>query len=367
MPTAVKRMPMDLAGFLQSLARSRLLAPIDLEACQQWAQADPSLLPQQLGFHLLRHGKLSRYQMERLLSGRSHSLILGPFEVLAPLGQGGMGIVFLARDHEHQRLVALKLLSTKQQHLHPNLYARLEREMKFARSLTHPHIVKVFSLTEHDQVHCLAMELVPGLDLGRHVRRTGPMPAALACRCLAGIALALEAIHRRGIVHTDVKPGNILLTAPLDQGTAVSGNHAAPTAWPVERYQAKLIDFGLALDLEDASANRQAVGPGRIAGTFAYAAPEQTRANQAIGPAADLYALGSTLFFVLIGQPPFPGGTTKDKIKRVRHEPPPRLRSLQPDLPLWLDELVNQLLAKRPKDRPKNASIVADRLFHGRI
>ena len=366
MPSAAIRIPMDLDHFLQTLTESQLLAAIDVQACLQWAQADPTLLPQQLALHLLRHGKLSRYQMDRLLMGRPQGLVLGPFEILAPLGKGGMGIVFLARDHANQRLVALKMLSTKKQSQHPNYYERLQREMQFARSLSHPHIVKVFSLTQHGEIHCLAMELVPGQDLGHYVRRKGPLPLNLATRCLAGIALALEAIHRRGIVHTDVKPGNILFSTPLPVIPAQS-NGQAPMAWPVDRYQAKLIDFGLALDLEDAAANRQIVGPGRIAGTFAYAAPEQTRTNPTIGPAADIYAFGSTLYFILTGQPPFPGGSTKEKIKRVRHEAPPRPSQLRPEIPAWLDDLVLQMLAKRPKDRPKNASIVADRLFHGKV
>ncbi len=168
--------------------------------------------------------------------------------------------------------------------------------------------------------------------------------------------MALEEVHRRGVVHTDVKPGNILLA----QG---SGTLGLPVNGQPVTIVGKLIDFGLAIDLQEPERNDVIRQPGRIAGTFAYAAPEQTRSSRQVGPEADLYALGGTMFFALTGRPPFPGGSSRDKIRRVRSDPAPRLSELGLVVPRRLDDLVHQLLEKKPGDRPRTAALVADVLL----
>lgn len=341
---------MDLPHFLGHLERSRLLAPIDLAACRQWALQDGALTPAQLADHLLKSGKLSRYQRGKLLAGRSSGFLLGPFEILAPLGKGGMADVFLARDHEHSRLVALKLLSPRKKAAHPGLLPRLEREMKFGRRFSHPGIIRAFALGEYNQVHVLALEHVPGIDLFRLVRRHGPLPPLAAARIMGQVALALDEIHHRGVVHTDLKPGNILIRPDSAQDAK-----AMPSP--------KIIDFGLAIDLTTPEEDVHGARPkGRIAGTFGYAAPEQTRPGLSVGPAADIFALGSTLFFLLTGEVPFSGKTTKEKIRRIRHEEP-AWHLLPAGTPPALRQLLQELLAKKPQDRPNRASVAADALL----
>lgn len=347
---------MDLSKFLAHLHRSRLLTP------QQWQQAvraanrQPRPSAEELGAELLRHGRLTRYQLDKLLAGRSHGLVLGPYEILKALGKGGMASVFLARDHEQGRLVALKLVTPQQVKKNPILLERLRRELYFSQRVSHPHIVPVFGLTVHDDVHCLAMEFIIGSDLQQDVRTLGPLPWSQAALLLGQIALALDEVHRRGVVHTDVKPGNILLA----QG---SGTFPKLTNGAAPVIVGKLIDFGLAIDLVHTEHNDSARAPGRIAGTFAYAAPEQTRSSKEVGPPADLYGLGATLFFALTGRAPFAGGTSREKIERVRKELPPRLRDLRLVVPRLLDDLVYQLLAKDPGQRPRSALVVADVLL----
>ncbi len=352
---------MDLPHFLGHLERSRLLAPIDLAACRQWARQDAALSPEKVADHLLQSGRLSRYQARKLLSGRSSGFLLGPFEILAPLGKGGMAYVYLARDHEQARLVALKLLTPRQKAAHPALLPRLERELKFGRRFSHPGIIKAYALAEYHQVHVLALEHVAGVDLFRQVRRHGPLPPGLAARVMGQAALALAEIHHRGVVHTDLKPGNILV-GPSPDPPAPSPEqqiHRRPDSAP-RTLVPKIIDFGLALDL--AEPEDKATGPGRIAGTFGYAAPEQTKAGHEIGPSADIFALGSTLFYLLTGEVPFTGETTKEKIRRIRHEEP-AWYLIPAGTPPALRKLMQELLEKKAKRRPSGAAIVADALM----
>ncbi|HMP02580.1 MAG TPA: serine/threonine-protein kinase [Gemmatales bacterium] len=347
---------MDLPEFLTHLRRSRLLASAELEEMSRRAAGQPPPAVTELGELLVQAGRLSRYQLDKLLAGRSHGLVLGPFEILARLGKGGMASVFLARNKDEQRLVAVKLVTPRQQQANPILLERLRRELHFSERVQHPHIVPVYSLTEHHGVHCLALEFIIGSDLHHDVRHLGPLPWLQASKLLGQVALALEEVHRRGVVHTDVKPGNILLA----QG---SGTLGLPVNGQPVTIVGKLIDFGLAIDLQEPERNDVIRQPGRIAGTFAYAAPEQTRSSRQVGPEADLYALGGTMFFALTGRPPFPGGSSRDKIRRVRSDPAPRLSELGLVVPRRLDDLVHQLLEKKPGDRPRTAALVADVLL----
>ena len=354
---------MDLSHFLGALERSRLLAGIDLDACRQRARQEQHLTPEQLAEELQKLGKLSSYQRRKLLDGRSSGFLLGAYEILAPLGKGGMGYVYLARDHEHQRLVALKVVSPRQKAAHPSLLPRLEREMTFSRRLAHPGVVKVYALIEHNGVHCLAMEHVQGLDLFRLVRRQGVLSPVIAAHLLAQAAVALDEVHRRGIVHTDLKPGNLLVNSgqcAIDRQRDPSRNGQPTGEQP--KPTVKIIDFGLALDLSNPERNHEAVRPGRIAGTFGYAAPEQTKAGLDVGPAADIFALGSTLFYLLTGEVPFNGPTTREKIRKIRHEAP-AWYLLPAGTPTALRRLMQSMLAKRPKHRPGTAGLAADGLL----
>ena len=330
----------DLPQFLKHVERSALLSPEDLAQCQRQAQLAPTLDPKIMAEHLVRLGKLSRFQAKKVLSGKSAGLLLGPFEILNVLGKGGMGSVFLARDRRNRELVALKLVTPKQHEEQPWRLTRLEREMQINRRLDFAGIARIHELNQYHEVHCLTVEYVPGIDLRRRVLEQGVLDYREAATLLAEIALALDHAHRRGVIHADVKPSNIMI---LDE------YHRAERS-------CKLVDFGLSIDLvrPEKIDNKR-----RISGTMSYIPPEQTTPGGFIGPAADIYALGGTLYFALTGEPPFPGGTSVEKVQRQRYEAAPSLHLLVHDIPPDLTILAKQMLSKRPEDRPVPAASVA--------
>lgn len=271
---------------------------------------------------------------------------IGPYRLIEKLGEGGMGSVWKATHARLDKAVALKLLPP-QLLAHPEVVARFEREMKAAGRVAHPHVVQAFDAGEAGGVHYLAMEYVQGSDLHRVVADRGPLSVKQACRAVRQAALGLAAAHAQGLVHRDVKPQNLLLS---------------------KEGKVKLLDLGLARLAEQAASEATAAGltaAGQVMGTPDYMAPEQWEDTHAAGEAADLYALGCTLYFLLTGKPPF-GSDRHSTIARKMHahlaEPAPSLRSARPDVPLELDVLCNRLLAKEPKGRPASAADVATAL-----
>jgi tetratricopeptide (TPR) repeat protein len=274
------------------------------------------------------------------------------FEVLGELGRGGMGTVYRARQLKADRVVALKV---------PHAGAGLEDRVRFmteARAvarLSHPNIVQVFEVGEAGGGPYMALEFCPGGSLADRLDGT-PLPPRAATELVEAVARGVAAAHALGIVHRDLKPGNILLVS----GGAVSGESPAPHPSPLTTHQPKVSDFGLArrLDLDD--------GPTRsgvVMGTPSYMAPEQARGDsKAVGPPADVYALGSVLYELLTGRPPFKGTTlldTLDQACKVEPVPPARL---QPGLPRDLETIALKCLRKEPEKRYPTAGELADDL-----
>jgi WD40 repeat protein/tRNA A-37 threonylcarbamoyl transferase component Bud32 len=260
------------------------------------------------------------------------------YELLAELGRGGMGVVYKARQTSLGRLVALKLL------LHGARASDVERrrlraEAEALAQLQHPHIVQVFEVGEHDDLPYLALELVEGHTLAQAVHRT-PQPSRETARLVEVLARAVHAAHERGVVHRDLKPANVLMTAD-----------GVP----------KVTDFGLAKRLEGAEPLTR---PGHVMGTPTYMAPEQADPRRgAIGPAVDVYALGTILYELLTGRPPFLGDTPLDTLLLVvREEPVPPTR-LRPRVPRDLETICLKCLEKEPVRRYASAAELADDLL----
>src|SRR5262245_61256079 len=236
---------------------------------------------------------------------------LGPYEVVSPLGAGGMGEVFRARDSRLGRDVAIKILPS---HLatSPEVRARFEREAKTASSLNHPHICVVYDVGREGDTDYLVMELVDGETLAARLAR-GPLPVAEVLRLGIQIADALEKAHRAGVVHRDLKPGNVMLT----------------------RSGAKLMDFGLARATGLASAGSSSIlgvsqsptiaqpltGEGTIVGTFQYMAPEQLEGREA-DARSDLWSFGCVLYEMTTGQRAFEGRSQASLISSIMKEEP---------------------------------------------
>jgi serine/threonine protein kinase/class 3 adenylate cyclase len=276
--------------------------------------------------------------------GVPHLERLGRFRLLEQLGGGGWGMVFRAEDAADGSVVAIKLL-------HPGVAGRasaLRRFRKEARLLAearNPYVANFIDMNQDGGIHYLVQEFVPGRSLGRLIAERKRLDEPLALGILADVARALADAHRRHIIHRDVKPDNILVVSPERP------DNGAPTA--------KLADFGLARHVVE-SASLNVTGDGAAVGTALYMAPEQA-AGRPVGPAADVYALGATLFHMLAGRPPFQADTLIALSRQHAEEPPPPLSSLNASVSPATCALIDKALAKRPEDRyPDAAALLRD-------
>ena len=245
---------------------------------------------------LEQRGWLTVYQLKQILLGLGAGLVLGQYEILDLLGEGGMGQVFKARHRRLDRIDALKRIHPNRLEA-PDALRRFLREAKAAARLAHPNIVTIYDSGEVDGVHFLAMEYVPGVDLSATVKKQGPLPIGEACEYIRQAALGLQHAHSRGLVHRDVKPHNLLLTA--------------------DRAQVKILDMGLAR-LHTAEDEKESASeltrPGVFMGTPDYMAPEQAIDSHTVDIRADVYSLGCTLYYLLAGRPPFPKSSLTQKL-----------------------------------------------------
>ena len=274
---------------------------------------------------------------------------LGPYEVTSAIGAGGMGEVYKARDTRLDRTVAIKILPAEIG-ADPERRARFSREAKIIAGLSHPHICTLHDVGEHEGTTFLVMEHLTGETLADRLQK-GPLPLDQALGVATEVADALAAAHRQGVIHRDLKPGNVMLT----------------------KAGAKLLDFGLAKLAghgEQPAAASLASAPtrtapltseGSIVGTLQYMAPEQVEGKPA-DARTDLWALGAILYEMLTGQRAFEGGSAASLIANIMSAQPPTLVTLQPVTPPALDRLVRQCLAKSPEDRPDTAHDVANDL-----
>ena len=275
---------------------------------------------------------------------------LGPYEVLGPIGAGGMGEVYKARDTRLDRTVAVKVLPSELS-ADPERRARFEREARAIASLAHPNICTLHDVGEHDGSTFLVMEHLPGQTLADRLLK-GPLHLAQALDIAAQIAEALDAAHKHGIIHRDLKPGNVMLSSG---GTGRSGVTTA-----------KLLDFGLAklaahgerpVLVSETHAVTEAApvtARGTILGTLQYMAPEQLEGKEA-DARTDLWALGAMLHEMLTGKRAFEGASAASLIGNIMNAEPAALATLQPLTPPVLDRLVRECLAKSPDDRPDTA------------
>jgi len=261
---------------------------------------------------------------------------LGHYEVLEVLGRGAFGVVFRAFDEVLHRVVAVKCLAPELAVTSP-ARKRFLREARAAAGVRHDNVVQVHAIEEQPLPY-LVMEFVPGQSLQGVLDKSGPLDVEEVVRIGIQLANGLAAAHDQGLVHRDVKPANVLV-APGTEG------------------RVKLTDFGLARAADDASLTRSGVIPG----TPLYMAPEQAR-GEAVDARSDLFSLGSVLYALLTGHPPFRAGTTYAVLRRVAEDTPRPIRDAIPEVPDWLCAVVEKLLAKDPADRFQTGREVAEAL-----
>ncbi len=271
---------------------------------------------------------------------------LGGFRILKVLGAGGMGVVFQAEDPKLKRKLAIKAML-------PSLAAsesarkRFLREAQTAAAIEHDHIVPIHQVGEDRGVPFIAMPFLKGEPLDERLKRDSALPVAEVVKIGREAARGLAAAHAVGLVHRDIKPANLWLeTLPGEPEGLAPG------------YRVKILDFGLARAAAD---NSQLTQQGAIIGTPAFMAPEQG-AGETVDQRCDLFSLGCVLYRLCTGQMPFKGKDTVSTLVSVATDTPQAPAEIQPEVPAELSDLVMELLAKKPEDRPESARVVAERL-----
>jgi serine/threonine-protein kinase len=336
-------MAVSVEKFLKHLVDSGVLPPEETRRLEaQFSGEKRSQEALDLAKELVRQNKLTQFQANALYAGKAKGLVLGNYLLLDKIGAGGMGMVFKAEHRRMKRLVAVKVLpraATKD----PNLVKRFKREVEAAAKLTHPNIVAAYDNDEFNDTHFLVMEFVDGIDLAKHVKQNGPLPVDNALDYVLQTARGLEHAHAQGIVHRDIKPGNLLLDKQnaikiLDMGLARIQEAAKPSL-PIDE-EAALTEMG------------------NLMGTVDFMSPEQALDSRQADHLSDLYSLGGTLHFLLTGKPMFGGDTMMARIMAHREAPIPSLRAARKDVPPEIDTIFQRLAAKKKEARYQSATEV---------
>jgi serine/threonine protein kinase len=338
-------MATNLEQFVENLSQTGLMSADEVSTlCDALPPEERPADAKALARLLVRQGKLTKYQATAIYEGKHKHLVFGEYVILDRLGAGGMGVVFKARHRRMDRVVAIKVLPAEAMKS-PAAVERFYREVRAAARLSHRNIVTAHDAGEHHGMHYLVMEYVEGKDLGQVVAENGPLPVEQAVECIAQAAEGLEYAHGMGVIHRDIKPGNLLLSTSglvkiLDMGLALMGESLAP----------------------DVTTAAQLTQSGQIMGTVDYMSPEQAQDTHRADERSDIYSLGCTLYRLLTGEPPYPGDTMMNRMMAHVQAPIPSLRDRRPDVPEALDAVFQRMIAKKPADRQQSMREVIDEL-----
>lgn len=337
------------AVFRQAALKSQLLTEKDLEeAVRTFRTEDPDqantaveISDEKMADQLVEMGLVNRWQAEQLKLGRTR-FHLKDYQIIDSIGKGGMGEVYKAEHSLMGRVVAIKVLSKIRST--DDAVANFQREIRTLANLDHPNLVRAYDAGHDGNVHFLVTEFVPGTTLRHLVRHGSDMHEQDAATLVRGVARGLEHAHQRGLVHRDVKPGNIMVTP---EGMV------------------KVLDLGLAgflrEELELHSSKERNPKKGRIVGTADYIAPEVIEGHPATA-ASDIYGLGCTLYYAVTRKVPFPGGSSVQKCHRHLSEQPMDPRRFRQDMSDDFLSILNDMLAKDPQKRLQTATEVIERL-----
>ncbi len=285
---------------------------------------------------LMLQGVLTKFQSDWLLEGTFKEFTIDTYRIIDILGTGGMGWLYVGVDEETGEKAAVKVISKQMDN---DYLTRFKLEARAGRLLNHPNIVRTLKQGETDEILFMAMELVEGISMQELIMRQGTIPWPQACSLVAQAALGLQHAHEKGMVHRDVKPGNLLVKK---NGTV------------------KALDFGLALMDKDEDEFMLAMISGQgCVGTADYISPEQTLDSFAVDARADIYSLGCTLYCAITGTVPFPGESVSRKLRAHRTKTARPLCELKPEVPEDVGRIVAKMMARKPDDRYQTAGEVA--------
>jgi len=294
--------------------------------------------PEEVGRKLIEVGLLTKWQCAKLLEGRHKGFFLKRYRLLDHLGTGGMSSVYLAEHVLMQRRVAIKVLP-KNRVQDTSYLERFYRESQAAAALDHRNIVRAYDVDNEGDIHFLVMEYVEGRDLHTIVRDSGPLGCPVAADYIRQAAEGLAHAHQAGLIHRDVKPANLLVARDN---------------------LIKLLDLGLARFTGEERASITVAYDENVLGTADYLAPEQALDSHRVDARADIYSLGCSFYYLLVGHPPFDEGTLPQRLMMHQKAPPPGIHQFRPDAPDDLAEICLKMMEKKPEDRFQTAAAVAD-------
>jgi serine/threonine protein kinase len=328
------------------LIRSRLLSLDDAKRMyDRWmSEAKNAADVGSFAKWMVAHHYLTDYQAALLARGHADNFYLGPYKVLDRIGKGRMAGVYKAL-HPLGQAVAIKVLPPSKAK-EPRVLRRFQREARMGQKLKHPNVVRTFEVGESNGLHYLVMECLEGETLDEVLERRGKLPPAEAVRVIHQALAGLQHIHEQGLVHRDLKPGNLML---------VPGRVASQPDTTL-RAVVKIVDVGLARPLRvekfgEGLHETELTSEGTLLGTPNYMAPEQARDPRTADIRADIYSLGCVLYHALTGQTPFPDTNFITQMIRHATEPPRPLKDLNPAVPDGLQQIVSGMLAKEPAQR----------------
>jgi len=337
-------MSLAAINYQQTVQQSNLLEPPVLAKIVEELESQTGVRPisgEKLSKVLLERKLITQWQHEKLQQGLYQGFFIGKYKLLDHLGSGGMGDVYLAEHGRLQRRSALKVLP-KALTENQQLLKRFYQEARATAALDHPNIVRAFDVDEENGVHFLVMEFVQGDDLQKVVEAKGPLSYHDAVEYIRQAAEGLAHAHERGMVHRDIKPSNLF----LEKSGII-----------------KVLDLGVARIMEQGEHESLTLaGNEEVLGTVDYLAPEQLVDPHRVDGRADLYSLGCTLFFLLVGRAPFADGSMAQRLMAHQVKESPNIRDLRPNTPADLAALLKRMLNKNPDDRFESAKALADEL-----
>jgi len=330
-------------SFVSLVRMSRLVEDDRLDRAvdelQKASGGVPATNAGEVAMYLVDKGLLTQWQADQLLKGKHRGFFLGKYKLLDHLGTGGMSSVYLAEHMMLQTRRAIKVLP-KARVSDTSYLERFYREARAAAALDDPNVVRAYDVDMDPEsgIHFLVMDYVEGSDLQVMAKRHGPLSYELAANYIRQSARGLAHAHKVGLIHRDVKPANLLVDR---QGVV------------------KVLDLGLAKFSDEDKASLTVAYDENVLGTADYLAPEQALDSHGVDGRADIYSLGCTLYYVLVGEPPYPEGTLPQRIMCHQKEPLPDVRKKRADAPVDLLRILAKMTAKKPEERFQKMSDVA--------